>query len=447
MTKTGTTENNKKELSVRIPAWIDAVETIASTAGLKPDRTKVVLHQFFLAWLKDQTIRKNKREHRTGDYFAVSSEILKQVGTKDYARYVDLLLKEGIIERRAGSDGGRSYMPGSHSQLYRWNSPLTEPEFRIEKISDPSTVKSVYRTRDIHQKVDCRLSEAKELLPVFETLKSFVLDTTFAGEPDNVLTLPDELNWFIIDEFGGRFHHRISSMPKEQRQHLRFKGHEETPLNVLDLRNSQPFFTAVVSSKTLIDGLLPEFLPIIRIAEKYGSKPDFLLYRGLCVTGRLYEFFLEAKSIDPSNKVERNKIKELLFRAVIYSKKRVYGSDKLFQGLFKSCFPNVFSFFSEIKALHESVLPDIKHIIKPPKKKFKYAASNDSHKILPCIMQRAESRMMYKVIAPKLIEHGIKFVTIHDSFMILPADVVQTQNIIKESFEDLGLPAPSLSVT
>ena len=100
-----------------------------------------------------------------------------------------------------------------------------------------------------------------------------------------------------------------------------------------------------------------------------------------------------------------------------------------------------------MKRLDESVLSDIKHIIRPPKKKFKYAASNDSHKILPCMMQRAESRMMYNVIAPRLIAEGIKFVTIHDSFMILPEDVEQTSTIIRESFEGLCLPVPTLSLT
>jgi hypothetical protein len=236
-------------------------------------------------------------------------------------------------------------------------------------------------------------------------------------------------------------------MPKEQRQYLRFKGREETPLKVLDLRNSQPFFSAVVSSNTLINRLLPEFRPTLGIAEKYWSKPDFVLYRELCVSGRLYEFLMEAKDIDPSNKAERDKIKELLFRAVIYCKRKVSGSDKLFQGLFKSSFPSVFSFFSEVKRMNELHLPEIKDIIKPPKKKFKYAGSNDSHKILPCMMQRVESRMMYNVIAPRLIAVGIKFVTIHDSFMILPEDVELAQAVIRESFVGLDLPAPTLSLT
>jgi hypothetical protein len=445
ITTAGTPEKNKRTVTVRIPAWIDSIDSIVLGTTLKPDRLRVILHQFFLAWLKNNIIKKSKKVHRLEDYFAVSSEILKEVGTRDYARYIDLLLAGQIIERRAGGEGGRCYMPSGHAQLYRWNSPTAQPQFRIEKIEDFTTVKSVLRTRDRHQKIDCQINGAKESLPVFETLRGFVLDTTIVGtdESNDVLS---EINWFIVDAFGGRFHHRISNMPKEQRQYLRFKGREDTPLKVLDLRNSQPFFTALVSNKTLIDGLLPEFRPIIGIAEKYGSKPDFLLYRDLCVTGRLYEFFLEAKGIDPSNKVERNKIKELLFRAVIFSKKRVYGSDKLFQRLFKSCFPSVFSFFSEIKGLDETVLPDIKHLIRPPKKKFKYAASNDSHKILPCIMQRTESRMMYKVIAPELIAQDIRFVTIHDSFMILPEDVQRTQQIIRESFEGMSLPAPSLSI-
>jgi hypothetical protein len=156
---------------------------------------------------------------------------------------------------------------------------------------------------------------------------------------------------------------------------------------------------------------------------------------------------MEVKGVPINDKVERDKIKEQLFRAVIYCKKRVYGADKLFQSLFKSSFPSVFSFFSDVKNLDETHLPDLSYIIKSPKKKFKYAGSNDSHKILPCMMQRAESRMIYHVIAPKLIAARIRFVTIHDSFVVQQDKVGQVQSIIKESFERLDLPTPVLNIS
>jgi hypothetical protein len=63
------------------------------------------------------------------------------------------------------------------------------------------------------------------------------------------------------------------------------------------------------------------------------------------------------------------------------------------------------------------------------------------------MMQRAESRIIYRVMAPRLIEQGIRFVTVHDSFMVLPGQAELTRSIIAESFESIGLPAPALSVS
>jgi hypothetical protein len=151
MTNIAGSDEKLKALKVRIPDWIGKAESIASERGLKPDRLRAVLHQFFLAWLKNKAIRKNRKTGYASDYFPVSSEILKEVGTRDYTRYLDLLLAANIIERKRGADGQRCYMPGRHAQLYRWNSPSCEPSFRAESITDQTTLKSVRRTRDNHQ--------------------------------------------------------------------------------------------------------------------------------------------------------------------------------------------------------------------------------------------------------------------------------------------------------
>jgi len=438
--------NELKPLIVQIPIWVESVEAIAIKANLKPDRAKAVLHQFFLAWFKNEMVRKNKKVNLLPEYFAVSSEILKEIGTRDYNRYVTLLLKEKIIERKENSNGGRCYSPGRHAQLYRWVLPVNYvgiPQFRIDKITDFLTMKSILRTRDNHQKVSFKMGEERANSSIFETLKSYVLDTTIINGDYQLI---DEVNWFVVDDFGGRFHHIISSMPKEQRKFLRFKGHEQTPLVTIDFKNSQPFFSAMLSSKTLIDTLLPEFKAIMPLAEQLINKPDFLLYRQLCIEGRLYEFFLGALGIDSSNKLERDKIKETLFRAVLFSRKRVYGDDKRFKLQFQSAFPSVFSFFSAIKQMNEDELPELKSIIKPNNANFKFKQSNNSYKLLASMMQRAESRMLYQIIAPKLIEAAIKFITVHDSVMLLPGHVDEAVRIITDSFASVVLPAPALTV-
>ena len=96
--------------------------------------------------------------------------------------------------------------------------------------------------------------------------------------------------------------------------------------------------------------------------------------------------------------------------------------------------------------MDEAILPELKAIIRPTGVKFKYPKSNFAYKLVSCLMQRAEAAMMFQVIAPRLIEASIKFVTVHDSFIVLPENVEHTNLVIRESFESIGLPSPTLSI-
>lgn len=101
--------------------------------------------------------------------------------------------------------------------------------------------------------------------------------------------------------------------------------------------------------------------------------------------------------------------------------------------------------FLTIKRLDETILPELKEVIRPTGVKFKYPGSNNAYKLVSCLMQRAESSIMYQVIAPRLIDAGIKFVTVHDSFILSQENEELARAIIKASFEDIGLSAPTLS--
>ena len=101
--------------------------------------------------------------------------------------------------------------------------------------------------------------------------------------------------------------------------------------------------------------------------------------------------------------------------------------------------------FMAIKRSDERLLPELKNIIRPTGKKFRYLKSNDAHKLIACLMQRSESALMYQVVAPKLISENIRFVTIHDALILLPEHVPQAQRILQEAFESLSIPVPSIS--
>jgi hypothetical protein len=155
---------------------------------------------------------------------------------------------------------------------------------------------------------------------------------------------------------------------------------------------------------------------------------------------------MEGMGLDTKDENERNKVKELLFASVLFGRTRVFGDKSKFRDAFRMVFPSVHEMFQLIKRADETLLPELNDIIKPTGKKFKYEKSNDSYKLVACMMQRAESAMMYQVIAPKLIEAGIKFITVHDSVIIAQQHVKGAEEIFKASFENLGLPAPTLSI-
>ncbi|MBL0310173.1 MAG: hypothetical protein IPP77_10990, partial [Bacteroidetes bacterium] len=353
-----------------------------------------------------------------------------------------------------------------HAQLYRWKVRADyegKSSFRKETVSKGWLIKAVLRTRDRHKK-ECQemvFNVATEQL-VYARLLEFYNDIEFnVGIPkqagsyettDDMKFLEAEalmnweFAWFKTDDFGKRLHTPITTMPKEYRKYLRFKGHPDTPLMALDIKNSQPYFSAVFMTSHLITDHLPEFIPLLDTAEPYTRKADFLLYRRLCVEGRLYEFIMEGMGLDNKDKEARDKIKKLFFSSVLFSKTRVYGENSRFREMFRHAFPSVHKMFQAIKQSDESLLPTLKNIIRPSGKKYRYAKSNDAYTLVACLMQRSESAVMYQVVAPKLIEKGIRFVTIHDSIMCLPEDAALAKHLLMECFEALSLPVPMVSI-
>jgi len=463
-------EKKPKNLSVRIPAWIPSVEAITEPHGLDADRMRVLLHQFFLCYLKNSKIRRAKAgKNFLPDYFPVHSFLLRQTCSDKYLSYVNVLIEAGIIERRMNEQGTASYLAGGRAQLYRWIIPdkfYAGCSFRSESITGLKQIKAVLRTRDKHvnrcEEMAIELSNDNPVYTeLFSCLTDIVFDEAFHKEIANQYSSDLKLleceavankdfTWFTKDSFGHRLHHPITTMPKEYRKHLRFKENLDEPLVILDIKNSQPYFSSVIVNKDLINAHLPEFKPMLEHIAQFEKKPDFLLYRKLCVEGRLYEFLMEGmggkpKDAQASHKV-RGQIKELFFASVLFSRTRVFGEKSRFRESFRLAFPSVHKMFQEIKRLNETILPDLKSIIRPTGKKFKYEKSNNAYKLVACLMQRAESAILFHVISPRLLAAGIRYVTVHDSIILLPEHVEQALQIINISFESLGLPTPAISI-
>jgi hypothetical protein len=143
------------------------------------------------------------------------------------------------------------------------------------------------------------------------------------------------------------------------------------------------------------------------------------------------------RDIDPAvAKVE-------FFKAVIYAKRKIGPADVTMRNEFRRFFPGVYKFFVAVKRLDEKDLPLLKDII--VETKGKYRVSNNSHKILPSLLQKLESRVI-QLVAERMIAEGLKPLTIHDAFLVLPEQVDQAVDLINATFNELGVNPPALHI-
>lgn len=451
-------------VKVHIPAWIQPVDVIVAPYKLSASKMRVVLHNFYLCMVTAMLKRDYDRSPwlRLG-YFPVHWTILKQVASNDYPAYIKVLEDKGIIERRRNSMGGRNYLPGIHAQLFRFIHREGDIKFRVEKLYDYRCIKAILRTRDRYAIGEYDDTKSREMNQTHRKLREYVLncfiDTDIAadimnrldpdGNDDPYLGLDldyfdsineNKIGWFSVDSFGERCHSHFTSLKSEYRAALRFRGYEDQALEHIDIKNSQPYFSAALAANDrLIDDMLPEFKALKPLISEVSARPDNKSYFDLCISGLLYEHMGDLMGKN------RSQVKQQFFRAVLFSKSRVYGEDRDMMEVFKRCFPSVSQFFKEIKKLTESDLPALKDII--TEKRAKYTNTKNSHKILCCAMQRLESRLVTQHIAGCLIEAGVgPFLTIHDSFLVLPQHRQMTVRCIEDTCRSFGIEPPRLSI-
>ena len=374
--------------------------------------------------------------------------MLRQVAGKNYALFVRILEAEGIIENLKNSEGGDSYVAGERAKLFRWRVPVRGKPvdaFRVEKITDKCTIKGILRTSDRHNNEEIRIKAAlpEELKWIFHKLARFTEDVVILPFPENTeegnlymqALANDEYAWNTVDKFGERYHSPLTLVPKVYRRYLRFKGREDTHLVLLDFSNSQPFFSSIVGCGEVMKNLLPEFLPVATIFQSVVANEDYQLYQRVCCEGKFYECF----------DMDRDVVKKRIFSAVLYADKVLYSKDKQFRAEFQKKFPSVVSIADKLRECDESDLPELKEIIKPAGSKSKSKESNASNSIFPCMMQRCESRIMFRHIAPEMLRQGIgPFLTVHDSFILLPEHENAVREIITSVFKKLQVPEPNV---
>ncbi|HTA83472.1 MAG TPA: hypothetical protein VK783_11075 [Bacteroidia bacterium] len=460
-----------------IPVGFLSIKDIIEGTRLNPDRMRVLLHQFFLRRLvdsmNDETVQTDM--YKEG-WVSLSSVILHKVATENYKKYLNLLEEKGFIVARRNEDTG-AMKYAQHGSFARYKivdkflrSPSSLKHYRKELVTDRCTLKAVRKVHDtfhafradlrhlepeeIHQSLIAMTNnirfnvEKAELFIEGITTGNVIFPPTRSGHNRNhadMLLFLDAWNSgyyrkYQIDRYGERLHSGISKLWKPLRNFIYFKDEPDAELITLDVANSQPFFSSIAIDSNIIEQLAPEFTPVIPYLQGCSNTEDFKFFAELCCNGKIYEHFQQLTN--STREEAKGQVFYLMFSPNRRNSIRE-GFYKNAKRLFKQAFPNVDRCFRNIKSLSEQELLFIKNVYVNYYGGFEGRRSY--HKNLSCLMQRLESRIVLKHIAPKLIKAGITpFTTIHDSFLLKKEHEIQVRVIIEKEFTKLGVKPPTI---
>lgn len=371
------------------------------------DRTRDAIAAI-LGQISQQMIFYNTTEVR------LMSKTLERL-VKNYKDYTDWAIKNGIIER------DESYTPGHASMTYRFTERPYK-EWRRYYIHNPDLIRKLRGTR-IDQGSVTKHPELYEYLQEIELDKDKarkVIDGLEGNEKRYARLAAvdgfDSLR-FSVDSRVGRLHTSITSLKREVRSCLSWKG--QSLVNV-DLKNSQPYFSLALFEEKKLDSLgFPHLLKSYsssinyHMFSKYGqicrTYDDIELYRKLVCDGMLYD------ELGRELGIERKKAKKLIFD-IFFSPPAWANRD-----LFPKKFPGVWKMFEFLNTGYKRTR---KQGRKP----------GEQSSALALILQRIESIVFLDHIVPRILKElpGVPIWTIHDSILTPKRDHQEVAHIIRD---------------
>jgi hypothetical protein len=474
-------KKEKEKLTVYIPISFPDIDMLVTGTKLKPDKIRILLHQMYLSKLSqtgyDNTAKEHRYNHIFNDgYVSLHSTLLHKLLTKNYKKYISLLKERKLISVRESYSSNEAYTPKETSKHYKISNRFLYKDgsgrhFRKETITDKCTIKTVMKTSDDFKIHGSRNNRSVQMESIHEALYDMEQSVRFDLEPaeswvrdhlatllnkniyseeqteklsDNLideLELLNSINEGIsfnckVDQFGERLYTPLKRVAKYMRRFMYFENNSNTELACLDISNSQLYFSTLLVNKDIIETIIPEFLPIVKIAEKYGDQIDFKRYIEACIHGTIYDEWMRI-----ANHTGRNAAKKELIQILFCKNGARMPSIKIF----RDHFPSVAKFFREIKALKEDALPFITKTYLDKRGNFK---PDSYHCNLSCATQRLESRIFIKIISQSLLDKEIKpFFTIHDSVYFPKQLTEKVQQVITDEFHLLGIACPKLKLS
>lgn len=350
-------------------------------------------------------------------FYSLSSKIMYSY-TKEYPKYIDLLLKSGIWE----SDN--TYEVGKKSIGYRFtgeyldvpckkylNYKFGKQTSKNESVS--ATIKECETySPTINKLIDCLKSINLDYKPSFSQLNKELKDGIININKYNCTACAlEKINngeYFAKQDEYGRLHTNITNLKKEYRNYITVTGQKR--LISFDLKNSQPFFSTILTKtdfwesrgkncKLNINDLKPTITnsihnksSIIMFTKSVEHNEDVVKYVDLVINGGLYEFFLQRLLSAGIKCDSRKKAKKKIFK--IFFSKAVHLKNNKSAMVFKDCFPSIYRLFELIK--------------------------RTKHNMLAVLLQGIESQILIEGVAGGFINKfpDTPIFTIHDSILV-----------------------------
>ncbi len=392
-------------------------------------------------------------------HWKLSRRLLAMGGEE--ADMVDSLVRHGIIE----TDG--SYRPGSRSREFKiapWLTQRPNEQYLItgrlaETLRQAAEAVRAERHQDMLGSVKCPRPVYDSQIRVLRDIEvspqaridldavdtearrqGLKVDFSYHYTLDSLermQSMPD--SELLIECAYSRLHSPMTRSWGGFRRYMSLNGES---LSSCDIKTSQPYLLSVCFEQ-LLDMLdkargeghlvesLTEYLdelvapPAVRVAitdylmnrftdRDFGDlRHDLDVFGGLAKDGGLYEHMMDLSGFNG----DRPDFKKTLFQSF-------YGEPRIAQRLptwqiFKHTFPALASEIDMAKAT--------------------------DYRVLPRLMQMIEGHAMVRNVAPRLLEHGITFFTLHDAVFAPSSAIIDVKTTMAEALASCGL-HPTLAV-
>lgn len=464
-----------------IPAAIIDFESTMRKAKVKPDAAAAFFHLLFLT---GKRMKKNPNYApgvpRKSRWRPTNAEVFKVIAGANYKKVIQAMVNAEWIEvRKSVRTGKAAFNPKNNlTIMYRIHPRLTSEDetkeiLRVHTITDVYIRKGIIRQLKLSEKKLVELIQKKKefVMPVHKKILQYadeflineemMLQDMNAGKIDfkakkNKNKTIDDLigeaisfnqqdsKWATVDSFGKRLHFPLGNMDKLLRPYLYFKKRPNKPLALLDIKNSQPYFLALLMVKPeLISFHVPEFIGLIPELEKRAARTDVKAFYIDCCTGMLYQKI--AGECDLTGELKAS-IKDELFKNVFYGRPR--NPQRLQPKEMQSdAHTPTDEDLAKVKAnikfkmLYPSVWENLYYLKKRKRNEFPFFSKIKTNNkkggrmftLLNCLAQRWESSQIFE-IAKRAFDKNIKVVTIHDAFLIEDRHRAQMLAIIDDLF-------------